>query len=358
MIKASNILVYVLFFLIIAGTLGSRFVRSPPSELGTTPEVRLLDLNGPDKSANALRIFDARLAQYHSIASDIKTILYGMVIIAAISIYTTIAQPTQFDFPFLGFKADAIWLRWACPAILAYLWLNFGFALESSIVSRNFLLDLGHAIEINFDPIVAAKEPLRYSVEDGGFGDLIFYLFSSRYASDRNLGAVTFDWIILLSLYGTLFGVVHGTVFAGLLSWMRVTSRKALALGYFLIISVLMVGSHLVFARFVPFLWLMECYVAAIGAATFFMLPTDSKEFSNSRLMRRCGQLGISYDDAIAFPYFSSQGLQQRPLHIEYREGVENTVDWGSQKRPISKNDTTPHNLSEMKKLLETSFKS
>ena len=279
MIKASNILVYVLFFLIIAGTLSSGFVWSRDSEIGTATEVSQLDLSvPPDKFANALRIFDARLAQYHSIASDIKTMLYGMVVIAAISIYTTITQPRKFNFPFLGLKPDAIWLRWACPAILAYLWLNFGFALESSIVSRNFLLDLGCAIEINFDPIVALKEPLRYSVEDGGFGDLIFYLFSSWYASDRNLGAVTFDWIILLSLYGTLFGVVHGTVFAGLLSWMRVTPRKALALGYFLIISVLMAGSHIVFAQFVPFLWLVECYVAAIGAATFFMLPTDSKE--------------------------------------------------------------------------------
>jgi hypothetical protein len=60
MIKASNIFVYVLFFLIIAGTLSNRFVYSRHSEFGTATEVSQLDLSEPDKFANALRIFDAR----------------------------------------------------------------------------------------------------------------------------------------------------------------------------------------------------------------------------------------------------------------------------------------------------------
>src|SRR4029077_20743337 len=207
MIKTSNFLVYALFCLIVVGALGARFVWSPHIEFGPDGLVSELDLRPDDKFPNALRIFDARLAQYHSIASDIKTMLYGMVVIAAISIYTTIARPTQFDLPFLGLKADAIWLRWACPAILAYLWLNFGYALGSSIISRNFLLNLGRAIENSFDPIVAAQEPLKYAIEDGGIGDLIFYLCNSRYAPDHNPLTVPFTWIIFLSLYGTLLGI-------------------------------------------------------------------------------------------------------------------------------------------------------
>jgi len=38
--------------------------------------------------------------------------------------------------------------------------------------------------------------------------------------------------------------------------------------------------------------------------------------YSNSRIMRRCGQLGIPYERAIASPYFTAQGLRRPSMFI------------------------------------------
>lgn len=78
--------------------------------------------------------------------------------------------------------------------------------------------------------------------------------------------------------------------------------------------------------------------------------------YSNSRIIRRCGQLGIPYPEVIESPYFKSQGLSKPALRIQYRDGVLNKIGWGHKKRSIDAKSTTPHCLSEMQDLLASEF--
>lgn len=80
--------------------------------------------------------------------------------------------------------------------------------------------------------------------------------------------------------------------------------------------------------------------------------------YSNSRIMRRCGQLGLPYNEAIVSRYFTSQGVQPPSLRIQYRDGVGHTINWGARKRPIEDRHTTPHNLKLLKELLASDFQS
>lgn len=76
--------------------------------------------------------------------------------------------------------------------------------------------------------------------------------------------------------------------------------------------------------------------------------------YSNSRIMRRCGQLGVPYDRAIASPYFASQGLLPPSLFIQYGDGLKGTIGWGDDTRQLPASRSTPHSLDEMESLLMT----
>ena len=80
-------------------------------------------------------------------------------------------------------------------------------------------------------------------------------------------------------------------------------------------------------------------------------------KYSNTRIMRRCGQLQISYEDAIASPYFSSQSLKPPHLQIAFQDGVGDTVDWGKNKHPIKDHHTVPLDKMQLLTLLGENFK-
>jgi hypothetical protein len=74
--------------------------------------------------------------------------------------------------------------------------------------------------------------------------------------------------------------------------------------------------------------------------------------YSNSRVIRRCAQLGIPYEAAIETTYFHSQGISAPQFRIQYQDGLNNTTGWGAKKKPIQDSKTTPHSLAEMRVFL------
>lgn len=76
------------------------------------------------------------------------------------------------------------------------------------------------------------------------------------------------------------------------------------------------------------------------------------ERYSNSRIMRRCGQLGIPYTEAIASRYFAEQGRQPPAHRVQYADGRDGTTGWGTGKKPIQARSTTPHTLEELRALL------
>lgn len=79
-------------------------------------------------------------------------------------------------------------------------------------------------------------------------------------------------------------------------------------------------------------------------------------KYANTRIMRRCGQLGIPHEVAIKTRYFAEQGLRPNNLRIAYRDGLANTIGWGEHKRAIEEKHTTPHGHNQMLKLLASGF--
>jgi len=79
-------------------------------------------------------------------------------------------------------------------------------------------------------------------------------------------------------------------------------------------------------------------------------MKVNRDEYSGSRLMRRCGQLGIPYEKVMESPYAQRHGW--KGFKIQYKDGVDGTIDWGAKKRPMSEKHTTPHTYTEMLNLL------
>ena len=78
--------------------------------------------------------------------------------------------------------------------------------------------------------------------------------------------------------------------------------------------------------------------------------------FSASKIMRRCGQLGIPYEKVISSLYGKSQGWRLGRCIKQHKEGMAGTLGWGEKKRPLPEKDSTPHTLEQMMSLLGVSY--
>jgi hypothetical protein len=79
----------------------------------------------------------------------------------------------------------------------------------------------------------------------------------------------------------------------------------------------------------------------------------ETQSYSASRIMRRCAQLGISYDEVINSAYAKQLQWQAGQFKIQYKDGVHGTTGWGNEKKEIQPNKTTPHSLEEMRRFLD-----
>ncbi len=239
----------------------------------TTGIAKMNKLEGPQLDS-ATDIFNARLEQYQSTSTDIRTMMYGMVVVSGISIFTTLTKPREFELPFLGLKAKTLWLRWGCAAVLMYLWLHFGYALHTAIVSRVFLLDLGNVIETSLSSEFAKEDPLRFAIEDGGIGDFFFYIYAHPEPHTRAPFNLFQSWAIVHLLYGGLLGVAHASILAGISAWLTETTNKVGGTVFLLIVSLLLVGSHYAFNEVLPIFWPIQICMCVIGAGVYFWLTS------------------------------------------------------------------------------------
>ena len=76
------------------------------------------------------------------------------------------------------------------------------------------------------------------------------------------------------------------------------------------------------------------------------MNPLDN--FPQSRIMRRCGQLGIPFEMILGSPYFQARSEKQPRSKVQYRDDVQGTVGWGTHKQPIAEKDTLSFARTQM----------
>ena len=80
----------------------------------------------------------------------------------------------------------------------------------------------------------------------------------------------------------------------------------------------------------------------------------DNISYSASRIMRRCGQLGIIYEDVINSEYAQRHYWKSGQFKIQYKDGVHGTTGWGDKKTEIEPRKTTPHSYDEMIRFLNS----
>jgi hypothetical protein len=77
--------------------------------------------------------------------------------------------------------------------------------------------------------------------------------------------------------------------------------------------------------------------------------PLD--DYSNTRILRRCGQLGIPSEKFTQSEYFISSKRKKPKSYIAYMDGVNNTVGWGQGKRPLQDKDIVPFSKEDLLRL-------
>jgi len=82
------------------------------------------------------------------------------------------------------------------------------------------------------------------------------------------------------------------------------------------------------------------------------MTSNELDNFSSTRILRRCGQLGISFDEVINSPYFSSSNREKPKSDIQFKDGVNGTIGWGEKQKPLSESDIVPFNKIQLLNLL------
>lgn len=246
---------------------------SSPKKISAAPSA----ISGEDQTSDLKAVFDLRHEQYQSMATDVKTMLYLSLLGVALSAYYIAAKPSILKIPVLDYEINAEWIRWAAPSVLTYIWMHFGYALYSAVKSRAFLLELGGYLE-NKLPLIADQKPIKYAIEDGGFGDFIFYIYSPHYVTSP--GNFYFSWFVVLTTYCALLACCHGLIFyfstdikflkpRGWRQWLRYIQL--------FVCLVIMVFSHNAFTEMLPDLIILQIYILIVGGGVGCLLSLKNK---------------------------------------------------------------------------------
>lgn len=80
------------------------------------------------------------------------------------------------------------------------------------------------------------------------------------------------------------------------------------------------------------------------------MINNELGIYSISRIMRTCGMFGIPFDEVLNSPYFI--GREKPKSDIQYRDGVQGTVGWGNDMKPLNEKDIVPFDKIKLLNLL------
>jgi hypothetical protein len=81
------------------------------------------------------------------------------------------------------------------------------------------------------------------------------------------------------------------------------------------------------------------------------MKQNELDNYSTTRILRRCGQLDISFEKVIDSPYFSGPNRNKPKTQIQYKDGVYGYKGWGK-RIPLTDKDIVPFNKTQLLNLL------
>lgn len=78
--------------------------------------------------------------------------------------------------------------------------------------------------------------------------------------------------------------------------------------------------------------------------------PLD--DYSTTRILRRCGQLGIPFEVVLQSQYFGTPQRRKPESMIAYKNGLNKTIGWGKTKKPLQDKDIVPFTKEELLQFL------
>ncbi len=161
-------------------------------------------------AAKLEKAFDYQLKHYQELLKTFETNLFTQAAFIIFGILTLFRKDPEFEVPIIKLKLQRSWLYFLVPITLLFLWLRFGFLLDSLIKTRLYGWELFWQLADS-----PTKEYLRSGAalfEDSGFMDGWFAWFRTEHMIDKNAKALV--EIIFPTVFGLLLGANHAMILA------------------------------------------------------------------------------------------------------------------------------------------------
>ena len=157
------------------------------------------------------KLFDYQLKQYAGLLGALETNLFMQVAFVLFALVVLFSREEFFEIPLIKIRLLRSWLHFIVPLALLFLWLRFGFLLDTLIKTRVY----GWELFLHQAADLPTKEFVRSGAalfEDSGFMDGWFSLFREEHLIERNL--VGYIIVIFPAIFGTLIGANHACLLA------------------------------------------------------------------------------------------------------------------------------------------------
>jgi hypothetical protein len=261
------------------------------------------------------KAFDFQLKQYEQLLDTLQTNFYMQSAFILFALFLLFTREDPIEIPIVGLKLQLSWLYFVVPAALLFLWLRFGFLLDSLIKTRIYGWELFQ--EWASSPV--SRVFLRAGAalfEDSGYMDGWFALFrpADEHLIDPNFRAYC-KWFFFPVVFGLLLGANHACILSiSHLGYVRLYPKDSTArdlLPLFLrwvpgTMFVLLALSHVLFLLGGPNPNWFQIIVAAIAVMLMFGLTA---------LWRHREQASYDALSSRVHPeitYYSSEHLRKR----------------------------------------------
>jgi hypothetical protein len=201
-------------------------------------------------------LIEANIADYREEVGNLRTNMYWQVGLALIGVLIVGRHSHDLELPFVGLKLPPTTLAFLLPLTLCYLWLEFGYKLNGLIeqrLSTCLLLIAQGDLPVaqlpggseRFDAIYPLSQ--QQLMADSGFLDGWFLTYWRDYTIHRHAPvSVAFFGVY----YATLFGFVHGSILATLITACQYLRTQTRWVGRLILVAIflILVFSHWQFA--------------------------------------------------------------------------------------------------------------
>jgi hypothetical protein len=229
---------------------------SPRERTATEPKSIFANLEKGTEAEVVKAIFESKVDLLSASTASLRQNMILQVVFVIFGFLALTGHAKVFELPVINMKLPLSWVRYLIPAILGFLWLQFGFLLDDIINTRSDAFVL-----LGFSPDLRASELSQVSLaamvanrlNESGFVDAWFLLFRSDHLIDASRRSLIGP--IFAGTFGCLLGITHAMIvamvaranisYAPQIATLRWLSRIAIAASPFALLGALFLSNFL-----------------------------------------------------------------------------------------------------------------